>query len=59
MWILINGRLIEKSDKVAKILISRGRAVQADRPEMTKKETIIRTPEGGVKSPGRPPKNKK
>lgn len=40
MWININGRLCEKPDKIAKILIAKGRAVQSDRPEMiTKKET--------------------
>ena len=55
MFINLNGRLIEKPDKVAKLLIASGRAVQSDRPEdISKKE--VETPKGGVKSPGRPKK---
>ncbi len=38
MWIVFQGRTVEKSEKLAKILISKGLAVQADGPESMKKK---------------------
>lgn len=39
MWIVFQGRLVEKGEKLAKILISKGLAVQADGPETIKKKS--------------------